>query len=60
MLPDGSRVVHLEDQLAGEVVTNEEGVATLQTRWESVRGVALPQVSSVALIKEAECLHEPQ
>lgn len=60
MIPDGGWVGYLENQLAGDPVNAEEDIANLETRWESVRGVALPQVSSVALIKEAECLHEPQ
>ncbi|NIL43713.1 helix-turn-helix transcriptional regulator [Salinispora arenicola] len=60
LLPDGSRVGYLENQLAGEVVNAEDALTTLQARWESVRGVALPQASSVALIKEVESLHGPQ
>lgn len=60
MIPDGGWVGYLENQLAGDPVNAEEEIVTLQTRWECVRGVALPQASSVALIKEAEYLHEPQ
>ncbi|SCG48095.1 helix-turn-helix domain-containing protein [Micromonospora halophytica] len=60
MLPDGGWVSHLENQLAGSVVDAEDAVATLQARWESVRGVALPQALSVALLKEVESQHGPQ
>ncbi|WKU04204.1 helix-turn-helix transcriptional regulator [Micromonospora sp. HUAS LYJ1] len=57
---DGNWVGHLENQLAGLVVDGEDGMATLLARWEIVRGVALPQALSVALVKEVESQHGPQ
>ncbi|TWH66442.1 helix-turn-helix protein [Micromonospora olivasterospora] len=57
---DGGWVGHLENQLSGLVVDGEDGMATLLARWESVRGVALPQNLSVALMKEVESQHGPQ
>ncbi|MFY1620093.1 helix-turn-helix domain-containing protein [Micromonospora sp. WMMD736] len=56
---DGNWVGHLENQLAGLVVDGEDGMATLLARWEGVRGVALPQSLSIALMKEVES-HGPQ
>lgn len=57
---EGGWVGHLENQLAGLVVNDEEGIATLLARWESVRSVALPQNLSIALLKEIESQHGPQ
>ncbi|TDB79002.1 helix-turn-helix transcriptional regulator [Micromonospora sp. KC721] len=60
MLPDGTWLGHLDDQLGGTAVGTDEKVATLLARWEGVRGVALPEVLSVALVKEVESQHGPQ
>lgn len=60
MLTDGTWVGHLDHQLGGLPVAAEEGVATLLARWEGVRGIALPEDQSVALIKEIESQHGPQ
>ncbi|MDW5325066.1 helix-turn-helix transcriptional regulator [Plantactinospora sp. KLBMP9567] len=57
---DGGWVGDLENQLAGLVVDDEESIATLLARWESVRGVALPQNLSLALLKKVESQHAPQ
>ncbi|TDC83716.1 XRE family transcriptional regulator [Micromonospora sp. KC606] len=57
---EGGWVGHLENQLAGLVVDGEDGMATLLARWEGVRGVALPQSLSIALVKEVESQHGPQ
>lgn len=59
-LSDGTWIGHLDDQLGGAVVGSEDRVATLLARWEGVRGVALPEHLSRALIKEAEDNHGPQ
>jgi len=48
------------NQLAGLAVDDEDGIATLLARWESVRGVALPGNLSVALLKEVESEHGPE
>lgn len=57
---DGGWVGSLPNQLADHVVGDEEAIATLLARWESVRGVALPQSLSVALLKKVESQHGPQ
>ncbi len=57
---DGNWAGNLPNQLADFVVDDEEGIATLLGRWESVRGVALPQNLSLALLKEVESQHAPQ
>ncbi|WP_431904867.1 helix-turn-helix domain-containing protein [Micromonospora carbonacea] len=59
-LADGSWVGHIDNQLGGSVVNGDEGVATLLTRWEGVRGLALPRNLSGALVKEVESQHGPQ
>ena len=43
---DGTWVGHLENQLGGIVVDSEDGLHTLQTRWENVRNEALPRRQS--------------
>ncbi|WP_326562247.1 helix-turn-helix domain-containing protein [Micromonospora sp. NBC_01796] len=60
MLTDGTWVGHLDHQLGGSPIAAEEEVATLLARWEGVRGIALPEDQSVALIKEIESQHGPQ
>ena len=59
-LPDGTWVGHLDSQLGGEAADTEEKVTTLLGIWECVRGVALPEDLSIALIKEVESQHGPQ
>ncbi|SCL31640.1 helix-turn-helix domain-containing protein [Micromonospora inyonensis] len=49
---DGNWVANLENQLGGVVVDREADVATLLTRWESVRSEALPRRQSAELMKE--------
>ncbi|MEU5788492.1 helix-turn-helix transcriptional regulator [Micromonospora purpureochromogenes] len=50
---DGGWVGQLENQLGGVVVDNEEDVAILLARWESVRNEALSRRQSTELMKEA-------
>jgi transcriptional regulator with XRE-family HTH domain len=57
---DGNWAGNLTNQLADFVVDDEESIATLLARWESVRGVALPQNLSLALLKKVESQHAPQ
>ncbi len=59
-LSDGTWVGHLDSQLGGEAADTEDRLSTLLARWECVRGVALPEDLSVALIKEVESQHGPQ
>ncbi|PZF88782.1 helix-turn-helix domain-containing protein [Micromonospora deserti] len=49
---DGGWVGHLENQLGGATIDNDEEVATLLTRWESIRSEGLPHRQSVELMKE--------
>ncbi|MEU6073543.1 helix-turn-helix transcriptional regulator [Micromonospora sp. NPDC047074] len=57
---DGGWVGHLEHQLGGAVVDDEDGVAALLARWENVRTEALPRRQSIDLMKEVQAHHEPQ
>ncbi|MGI5151036.1 helix-turn-helix domain-containing protein [Plantactinospora sp. CA-294935] len=57
---DGCWVGSMENQLADSIVDDEESIATLLTRWEGVRGVALPESLSLVLLKEIESQHGPQ
>ncbi|KXK61830.1 DNA-binding protein [Micromonospora rosaria] len=49
---EGGWVGHLENQLGGTTIDNDEQVAILLARWESVRSEALPHGQSVLLMKE--------
>ncbi|MEO3775828.1 helix-turn-helix transcriptional regulator [Micromonospora sp. B11E3] len=49
---DGGWVGYLENQLGGTPVDKDEDVATLISRWESIRSEALPQRQSMLLMKE--------
>ncbi|MGY0002706.1 helix-turn-helix domain-containing protein [Micromonospora sp. I033] len=49
---DGGWVGHLENQLGGVVVDNDEDVAIVLSRWESVRSEALSRQQSAELMKE--------
>ncbi|MET7879519.1 MULTISPECIES: helix-turn-helix domain-containing protein [Micromonospora] len=56
---DGAWVGHLENQLGGIVVDSEDGLHTLQARWENVRNEALPRRQSNELMKEVLSHHGP-
>jgi transcriptional regulator with XRE-family HTH domain len=49
---DGGWIGYLENQLGGTVIDNDEDVAILLSRWESVRSEALSRRQSVELMKE--------
>ncbi|MFJ6197218.1 DUF5753 domain-containing protein [Micromonospora sp. NPDC092111] len=49
---DGNWVGNLENQLGGIVVDRDADIATLLSRWESVRNEALPRRQSIELMKE--------
>lgn len=51
---------NLANQLADHAVDDEENIAMLLARWESVRSVALSRNESLALLKEIESQHGPQ
>ncbi|MEV4762357.1 helix-turn-helix transcriptional regulator [Micromonospora chokoriensis] len=50
---DGGWVGNLENQLAGVVVDGDGDVATLLSRWETVRNEAISRRHSIDLMKEA-------
>ncbi len=50
--PDGSEAAYLDNQLRGQVVTERADLASLNARWESVTGEALPRRPSIELIRE--------
>ncbi|WFE53556.1 helix-turn-helix transcriptional regulator [Micromonospora sp. WMMD1155] len=49
---DGKWVGQLENQLGGAVIDNDDDVATLLSKWETVRNEALPRRQSTDLMKE--------
>ncbi|MGW0501730.1 helix-turn-helix domain-containing protein [Micromonospora sp. NPDC003241] len=49
---DGDWLGHLENHVGGTTIDRDEEIATLLTRWESVRSVALPKGQSELLMKE--------
>ncbi|MET8255081.1 helix-turn-helix transcriptional regulator [Micromonospora sp. NPDC005197] len=49
---DGKWVGQLENQLGGLVISNDDDVATLLSKWETVRNEALPRRQSTDLMKE--------
>ncbi|GAA3751024.1 hypothetical protein GCM10022225_39250 [Plantactinospora mayteni] len=57
---DGCWVGSMENQIVDSIVDDEESIATLLTRWEGVRGAALPENLSRVLLKKIESQHRPQ
>ncbi|GAB2938207.1 hypothetical protein GCM10027280_28050 [Micromonospora polyrhachis] len=49
---DGARAVYADSQLAAHILDRAEDVATLASRWERIRSLALPGPASLALIKK--------
>ncbi|MCO1596898.1 DUF5753 domain-containing protein [Micromonospora sp. RHAY321] len=52
-LPDGTRVAHVDSQAQAQIVDQASEIATLERRWERIRGEALPRGRSLDLLKEA-------
>ncbi len=52
-LPDGNRVVHVDSQAEAQIIERTTTIATLERRWECVRGEALSRTHSLDLIREA-------
>ncbi|WBB75143.1 helix-turn-helix transcriptional regulator [Micromonospora sp. WMMD1128] len=52
-LSDGSVLAHLDHQVRAQVVNQSDDLASLQRKWEAVRGEALSRRESFDLIKEA-------
>nr|WP_243704961.1 DUF5753 domain-containing protein [Micromonospora sp. KC723] len=50
--PDGGEVAHLDNALRAHVTDHPDDVDSLQRRWESLRGEALPRRASQELIRE--------
>ncbi|WP_432049616.1 helix-turn-helix domain-containing protein [Verrucosispora sp. NA02020] len=49
---EGDWLGYLENHVGGTTIDKDEQIATLLTRWESIRSVALPKGQSEALMKE--------
>ncbi|MFK3979133.1 DUF5753 domain-containing protein [Micromonospora sp. NPDC050397] len=53
-LPDGGRrMAHVDSQAPAQFLDQPEDIATLDRRWERIRGEALPRAQSLDLIREA-------
>ena len=56
-LPEGAgrvaRVAHVDGQVRAHIVEQASDIATLDRRWERIRGEALPRAQSLDLIREA-------
>ncbi|MGK5522650.1 DUF5753 domain-containing protein [Micromonospora sp. URMC 107] len=52
-LPDGTRVAHVDSQARAQIVDQTSDIATLEHRWERIRGEALPRGRSLELLREA-------
>ncbi|WP_406080745.1 DUF5753 domain-containing protein [Micromonospora sp. NBC_00858] len=52
-LPGGTRVAHVDSQAHAQIVDQASEIATLERRWERIRGEALPRGRSLDLLKEA-------
>ncbi|KXK58829.1 XRE family transcriptional regulator [Micromonospora rosaria] len=53
-LPDGARVAHVDSQAQAQIIDKAAEIATLERRWELIRGEALPRGRSLELLREAE------
>jgi lambda repressor-like predicted transcriptional regulator len=52
-LPDGGRIAHVDGQAPAQILRKPEEIATLDRRWERIRGEVLPRAQSLDLIREA-------
>ncbi|GAB3353532.1 DUF5753 domain-containing protein [Micromonospora halotolerans] len=52
-LRDGTRVAHVDSQARAQIIDQATEIATLERRWERIRGEALPRGRSLDLLKEA-------
>ncbi|TNH29454.1 XRE family transcriptional regulator [Micromonospora orduensis] len=52
-LPDGTRVAHVDSQARAQILDQPSDIATLERRWERIRGEALPRGRSLELLEEA-------
>ncbi|MFD6636803.1 Scr1 family TA system antitoxin-like transcriptional regulator [Micromonospora chalcea] len=51
-LPDGQQVAHVDSQTHAQIVEQSAELATLDRRWERIRGEALPRGRSLDLLRE--------
>ncbi|MDG4827697.1 helix-turn-helix transcriptional regulator [Solwaraspora sp. WMMD1047] len=52
-LPEGGRAAHVDGQAPAQILEKPMEIATLDRRWERIRGEALPRAQSLDLIREA-------
>ncbi|WP_329014174.1 DUF5753 domain-containing protein [Micromonospora rifamycinica] len=52
-MPDGTRLAHVDSQAPAQILQRTEDIATLERRWECVRGEAFSRAQSLELIREA-------
>lgn len=52
-LPDGSRVGCADGQLSSQITDRPDDIATLEHRWERIRGEALPRQESLNRLRKA-------
>jgi uncharacterized protein DUF5753 len=52
-MPDGGRIGHVDSQGQAQIIDKVQDVATLDRRWERVRGDALSRAQSLEIIREA-------
>jgi len=51
-LRDGSRVAHVDSQARAQIIEQPSEIATLERRWERIRGEALPRARTLELLRE--------
>ncbi|MFG2101431.1 DUF5753 domain-containing protein [Micromonospora echinaurantiaca] len=52
-LGDGGRVAHVDSQAQAQIIEQPSDVASLDRRWERIRGEALPRGRSLEMLREA-------
>jgi hypothetical protein len=52
-LPDGRRVGHVDSAAQAQILDQPTALASLERRWERIRGEALPRGRSLDLLREA-------
>ena len=52
-MPEGARVGHVDGQAQAQIIDRAADVATLDRRWERIRGLALSRAQSLELLREA-------
>ncbi|WP_431879985.1 Scr1 family TA system antitoxin-like transcriptional regulator [Micromonospora marina] len=51
-LRDGNRVAHVDSQARAQIIEQPSEIATLERRWERIRGEALPRARTLELLRE--------